>query len=449
MRVRLESIGCRLNISEIESMARVLATSGHRVVGAGESADLCIVNSCAVTGTAARKSRHILRQIRRSCPNAKLVATGCFAELAPEETLGLGADLLVGNQDKDRLPTLLHRAGYLDDDPRDQSGDQPPPALFAAGDRTRAFIKIQDGCDHRCTFCVVTIARGPGRSRASDDVVDEVRRLHRIGFKEIVLSGVHLGSYGEDRDESRGLENLVRLILTETDVPRVRLSSLEPWDLDERFFELLDDPRVLPHLHLPLQSGCGATLRRMARRIDPAAFSRLLEAARNVKPDLSISTDIMVGFPGENEDEFSESISFVEQQRFSRLHVFRFSPRDGTRAATMPNQVPGSIARERSRRMHLLGSRLERDFNRAFINTSQTVLWETSEEFGVGCRWNGLTDHYIRVVTETGPEVDLANEVMDTEIVATVPGGVLGAVEGVTVPHMVEPSSGRELPIVG
>ncbi len=445
MRVRLESIGCRLNFGEIDTLARELAAAGHRVVGPGEAADMCVFNSCTVTGTAARKSRHVLRQLRRSHPDAVLVATGCFSDLEPELARELGVDLVVTNVDKDDLPDVLARAGLL----RDESAPsvEQPTDVDGKGaiGRTRAFLKVQDGCDNSCAFCIVTIARGPGRSRAPEDVIGEVRRLHAEGFQEIVLSGVHLGSYGHDLGKPIGLEGLVRRILGETGVPRIRLSSIEPWALDDAFLELLRERRVLPHLHLPLQSGCEATVRRMGRRTDHDAFRRLLDVARSIEPAISISTDIMVGFPGETDAEFSESLAFVERVGFSRLHVFRFSPREGTRAATMPAHVAPRIVKARCRSMIDLGGSLERDFNSRFIGTTLPVLWESGESAGDVLRWSGLTDNYIRVTTETRDGIDLTNSVTDTTILATVPGGVVGTVNGVSIPT---PIDDRELPLL-
>jgi threonylcarbamoyladenosine tRNA methylthiotransferase MtaB len=425
MRVRLDSIGCRLNIGEIEAMARKLTAAGHRIVGPGETADLCIFNSCTVTAAADRKSRKILRQLRTSFPEAAIVATGCFAELSAEETRGLGADLVVGNQHKDRLPVLLEEHGMLR---RDR------PAVGARADampgarHTRAFLKIQDGCDNHCAFCVVTIARGAGRSREPADVIAEIRLLRDLGYLEVVLSGVHLGSYGHDLGDRRGLEHLVARILEETDLPRLRLSSLEPWDLREHFFELFANPRLLPHLHIPLQSGCDATLVRMARRSSRGEFAALVAAARSAVPGVSISTDILVGFPGETDNEFRDSLAFVGEMEFSRLHIFCYSRREGTRAAVMPDQVPGDVARERSRAFHSLGSRLELAYARRFVGDSRPVLWEQGEVFGDGLRWSGLTDNYIRTITETNSGVDLANRIADTGILATTTGGVIGRI---------------------
>lgn len=442
MRVRLESIGCRLNIGEIEALARQLAGRGCRVVGPGEVADLCIFNSCTVTSTASRKSRQILRQLRRSAPDAKLVATGCYSELSPEEVRSLGVDLVVANRDKDRMVDLLDEAELLWTD--GMAHDEfPTPHAQDAGTRTRAVVKVQDGCDNRCTFCVVTLARGPGRSRPASEIIEEIEALIRLDYREVVLSGVHLGSYGHDLGRPSGLEDLIRQVLRETAIPRLRLSSLEPWDLEPRFFELFSDRRLMPHLHLPLQSGCNATLRRMARRTTRKDYRRLVASARTAVPGLSISTDVMVGFPGETDTEFSESMAFVEEMEFSRLHVFRFSSREGTRAATMPGQVPGSLAQDRSRRLIELGAHLEHAHNRRFVGRQAQVLWEQGETLGAHRRWTGLTDNYIRCATDTPADVDLANRVTDTRLIATVPGGVLGDVDGLTIPWLIQPDSAR------
>jgi len=425
MRVRLESIGCRLNIGEIEAMARALVAAGHRVVGAGEHAELCILNTCSVTSIASKKSRQLLRQLRRSHPRAAVVVTGCDTELAPEAALRAGVDLVVGNADKDRLLELAAAAALL---------HEPEPALDgpmdpgAGGSRTRAFVKAQDGCDNRCSFCVTTVARGAGRSVAPGELVSEVQSLLGLGYREVVLSGVHLGSYGHDLGNRRGLRDLVLRLLAETPVPRLRLSSVEPWDLDPSFFALFADRRLLPHLHLPLQSGCDATLERMARRTRRADLTELLAAARGAVPDIAVSTDVMVGFPGESEAEFSESIAFVEAMEFSRLHVFRYSRRRGTPAADMPDQVPPAVAQSRSRRMHVLGAELENRFNARLVGTTADVLWETAEDLGSSLRWSGLTPDYVRVTASTPPDHDLLNHITRTEIVAAMPGGVVGRI---------------------
>ena len=425
MRIRVDSIGCRLNISEIEDMVRRFAAAGHRLVGPGEVADLCVFNTCTVTGEAARKSRQIIRQLQRANPQAKMVVTGCYAQMSPREVAALGVDMVVSNEQKDNLPDLLAAAGLLRDADPIPAVDAPP-FMLAPDSHTRAFIKVQDGCDNRCAFCIVTIARGAGRSRPLADVLAEINRLVDLGYQEAVLSGVHLGSYGHDRGDRRGLYGLVQAILAQTDLPRLRLSSLEPWDLDEEFLALGQNPRLLPHLHLPLQSGCDATLRRMARRTTQADFARLVELARAVIPDLSITTDIIIGFPGETEAEFEESLAFAREMAFAKLHIFRYSRRDGTTAATMKGQVPGPVAQGRSRRMHALNAELETEFRRRFVGRTMPVLWESSEPFGFGLQWSGLTGNYARVITETAAGMNLRNQITDTHLVGLAPAALQG-----------------------
>ena len=443
MRIRLDSIGCRLNIGEIEAMARSLAARGHAIVSQGDAADLCILNTCTVTAIASKKSRAFIRQLRRRNPGARVIATGCLAELEPDSLAPLGVDLVVGNDAKDALPEILADRGWLT-----QDGVEPDPPE-ASGARTRAFLKVQDGCDNRCTFCVVTIARGSGRSIRADEILVEIRGLVALGYREVVLSGVHLGSYGHDLGQTRGLEHLVLTILAETEVPRLRLSSLEPWDLDPEFFRIFNDSRVLPHLHLPLQSGCDATLARMARKTTVRGFADLVDAARTINPDIAISTDVMVGFPGETDEEFASSIATIASLGFSKLHVFRYSRREGTRAATMPAQVPGPVATDRSARMHDLGERLASEFHRRFVGRRLDVLWEDAEEIGDQRRWSGLTGNYIRVLTETPVGIELGNTITPVELEACVPGAMIGSIRGVSSSGIAATSrrEGESLPI--
>ncbi len=445
MRIRLDSIGCRLNIGEAQDLARQLARRGHRIVGPGEAADLFVFNTCAVTHLAARKSRKLIRHLRRANPDSTVVVTGCYAELSPDEVEALGVDLVVGNRAKDELPLVLEQAGFLhDSDPIPAIDATPfppadvpatPGALVAPGDaeaevpatlnhRTRAFVKVQDGCDNRCTFCIVTVARDEARSRPLSAVVAQVRELVDAGYQEAVLSGVHLGAYGHERPSEGGLEGLIRSILAETAVPRLRLSSLEPWDLNAGFFELWEDPRLLPHLHLPLQSGCDATLRRMARRTTQQEFAALVDGARAGIRDLAVTTDVMVGFPGETEEEFAESTQFVEQMEFAKLHVFRYSPREGTVAASMPDHVPVQVAQLRSQQMHVLGAETQRTYQRRFLGREMAVLWETSEVREGSVAWSGLTGNYLRVITHTALNTDLGNKVVPARMTGEIPGGL-------------------------
>jgi threonylcarbamoyladenosine tRNA methylthiotransferase MtaB len=420
--VRLNSIGCRLNTSEIESLARQLQGSGHRVVGPGEDADLHILNTCTVTSVAARKSRHLSRRLRRENPDAKVVIIGCHVELSAAEIEALGVDLVVGNRDKNRLPELLADAGILPAATRQPASDTGPSG------RTRAFVKVQEGCDHRCTYCIVSRIRGPARSRPPGAVLAELEELEGLGFREVVLTGVHLGSYGTDLGDGHGLPQLLDLLLTRSGIGRFRLSSLEPWDLRPELFQLFSDNRLLPHLHLPLQSGCDRILLRMARPFKTDQYARLIEQARTEINDVSISTDIMVGFPGESDHDFEQSLDFVGQLALSRLHVFRFSPREGTPAASFPDQIATDVSQQRSRRMLALGTRLEEDFNRTFLHRTMRVLWETSSGGNDELLWSGLTDNYIRI--HAGSALDLTNRLTDTVITEVVPGGVRGRVAG-------------------
>jgi threonylcarbamoyladenosine tRNA methylthiotransferase MtaB len=455
MRVRLETLGCRLNISEIESLARDFIAAGNQVVGPDEQADLCVLNTCAVTGVAARKSRQLARHLKRTNPGAVMVITGCYAELEPDQATALEVDMVIGNQEKEQTVELVteyvRRANphLRIPDPRPLTSDLQSHYLYAwdahPGARTRAFVKVQDGCDNRCTFCIVTVARGPGRSRPADTVVNEVQGLVKSGYREVVLSGVHLGSYGHDVGEGRGLYHLVRRLLDETDVPRLRLSSLEPWDLDQGFFALWQDPRLGRHVHLPLQSGCDATLRRMARHTTTAGFAEVVRGARAAIPDLSVTTDIIVGFPGETEAEFGESMAFAEAMAFAKMHIFRYSRRAGTAAAKMPGQVFAQVINERSQRMHVLGDRLECAFRRRFVGRTMDTLWETDEPNGSGLVWNGLTDNYLRVRAPGGP--GLRNTITPVCLVADSPQGLVGVIQ--TDERLIGPADTTESPSNG
>jgi threonylcarbamoyladenosine tRNA methylthiotransferase MtaB len=431
----------------METLATTLAGWGHRIVTPGETADLCIFNSCTVTAMASRKSRQALRKLRRSNPDAIMVATGCYAEMEPDTVSALGIDLVIGNEDKDRLVEIMNERGLLrDDDPEELLSIRTGPDLHR---RTRAFLKVQDGCDNTCAYCIVTIARGQGRSRPPEVVIDNIRQLLDAGFKEIILSGVHLGSFGHDRGDRHGLQNLVERLLKLGIIPRLRLSSLEPWDLSPAFFDLFTDPHLMPHIHLPLQSGCDATLKRMVRRTTQKDFANLIDQARRRVPDISISTDVMVGFPGETDAEFDQSIAFVKSMGFSHLHIFRFSIREGTAAVMMDNQVSGPVATRRSRQFHRLNLKLGRAFAQRFKGQKVEVLWETAEDSGSNLRWSGLTPHALRILTETPPEAPLFNQIMQTEILGPAPGGVRGHVAGISLPPIVEAQLERLVTIEG
>jgi len=395
MKVHLRMLGCRLNQSEIDAMARQFEAQGHQIVEDVAQADWAVVNTCAVTQDASRSSRKLVRQLHRENANAQITVTGCQAQLAPDETAALpGVVRVVGNAEKDDLVALVSG------EPIPLFDVEPLNRDAAAGwaGRTRAFVKAQDGCDNACTFCITTVARGAGRSRPLDEIVSEIQRLHALGYREAVLTGVHLGSYGHDLGQPDALHELVTAILARTDIPRLRLSSLEPWDLAPAFFDLWQDPRLCRHLHLPLQSGCDATLRRMARHTNQRAFRALVESARARVPDMCITTDVIVGFPGETDEEFASSEAFISEMQFAGLHVFRYSKRPGTPAARMRGHLPEDVKRERASCLHTLASTLERQFASRFLGRTTDVLWEhvagATEDGFINV---GYTDSYVRV----------------------------------------------------
>lgn len=428
MNVYLETLGCRLNYSEIESLGRQLAEAGHRVVAAPEEADVCVLNTCAVTGEAARKSRQLARRLARSNPSARLALTGCYATLAPEAVAALpNVELVVDNSRKELLADLLQpwlvradqREGSaeLDGESWRRLAPEAPPQPIS---RTRAFVKVQDGCNNHCTFCIVTVARGAERSRRIGDIVAEIQRLAAEGCQEAVLTGVHLGGYGSDLDTNLG--ELVAAILRYTDLPRLRLSSLEPWDLQPDFFDLWPDSagRLCPHLHLPLQAGCDRTLKRMARRTRTAGFRELVAAARSRIPGLVLTSDIIVGFPGESEADFSESLTFVEEMAFAHVHVFPYSAREGTAAARFFGQVPADERRRRVAAMQEVAQRSGEAVRRRCLGQVRPVLWEQLERpaNGTGPLWSGLTDNYLRVQAGAPAGADLANQITPARLLS-------------------------------
>jgi threonylcarbamoyladenosine tRNA methylthiotransferase MtaB len=427
MKVYLDSIGCRLNQSEIETMARQLLAAGHEIVSDANSADSIILNTCAVTKQATRDTRQKTRRFHRANPDAEIILTGCHATLSPDNLITLdGVKIVVPNSEKRQLVQHIDPKAILALPVYDR---EPIIREFMAGGmgNTRAFIKVQDGCKNKCTFCITTVARGDGVSRHMADIVTEIQALAQAGYQEAVLTGVHLGSYGHDFGNHAGLHELVRLILEHTDIPRLRLSSLEPWDISAEFFTLWQNPRLLPHLHMPLQAGCDRTLRRMARRTSQAAFRELTEFARAAIPNINLTSDIICGFPGETDADFAESLAYVAEIGFSRLHVFGYSARPGTAAATMPNHVPKVVKKERVQRMIALGKEMGLAFHQQYEGQTVNVLWEQvagADENGL--RWQGYTDNYIRVLGHGGAE--LVNRVTPTQLYGAHADGMEGAI---------------------
>jgi threonylcarbamoyladenosine tRNA methylthiotransferase MtaB len=401
-----------LNQAEIETLARQFRSAGHEIVPSADEADLAVVNTCTVTAEAASDSRAAIRRAKRLGVNA-IIATGCWATLEPAQAASLeGVSRIVPNERKDSLAADLFGLPqeFFDLEPLARL---PLPGLHA---RTRLFIKAQDGCDNACTFCLTTIARGPSRSRPVETILKDVKSAIDGGVQEVVLTGVHLGAWGRDLPLPRRLADLAAEVLARTSIPRLRLSSLEPWDLDRDFFSLWADPRLCRHLHLPLQSGSAAVLHRMRRKTTPGSFSALIEAARSAIPEVAITTDIMVGFPGETEAEFNETLDLVKTLQFAGGHIFSYSRRPGTPAVKMKGQIPGQTARVRGVRLHALLAESGAAYRSTFIGRTLPVLWEsTSQLSDVGWQMEGLTDNYIRVkATAPRPRWNMIDEVLLT-----------------------------------
>ena len=396
MNIIFQALGCRLNEAELETWANQLMKLGHQITSECEDADIVVFNSCAVTGEADRKSRQQINRLHRKNPQAKLVVTGCHASLNQEAVKDyLGVDLVVGNADKE---ILVEQMLENFDVPVIEDVAAAENSLFLRG-RHRAFIKVQDGCRYRCTYCIVTIARGDERSRSIDDIVAEINLLHQNGVQEIAITGVHVGGYGSDIGSN--LYILLSEILNRTLVPRIRLASVEPWDLPDNFFALFTDQRLMPHMHLPIQSGCDSVLRRMSRRCKTVEFTRIVEKARAAIPLFNITTDLIAGFPGETEQEWRQTMAYVENIGFGHMHIFTFSSREGTKAATLPDQLDTVTKKARSKEMHQLAARLKKRELLQHIGSTVPVLWEQSISPGSD-KWIGYTPHYHRVISNKG-----------------------------------------------
>ncbi|MBV6395922.1 MAG: Threonylcarbamoyladenosine tRNA methylthiotransferase MtaB [Anaerolineales bacterium] len=395
MKIHLDSIGCRLNQSEIETMARQFRAAGHEIVAQAAGAELAVVNTCAVTADAAADSRQLIRHLARAGVG-QIIPTGCWTTLQMKEAASLPNVLkVVSNLQKDDLVSEFNSESKIPnlEFETEPLARQPLPGLQR---RTRAFIKAQDGCDNACTFCVTTVARGAARSRPLAEVIEDVNFALAGGVKEIALTGVHLGAWGQERGIH--LRDLVKAILDQTDAPRLRLSSLEPWDLDADFFRLWENPRLMPHLHLPLQAGSESTLKRMARKTTPASFRALLAAARTVIPEAAITTDIIAGFPAETEEEFAETLEFVREMGFAGGHVFTYSPRPGTAASRMRGQIRLEVRKRRNRILREALAESAKVYRRKFVGRKMSALWESVTELNDrGWQMEGWTENYLRV----------------------------------------------------
>jgi threonylcarbamoyladenosine tRNA methylthiotransferase MtaB len=431
VRVHLTHLGCKLNQAEIERLGRDFTAAGHEVVGSLAEADLHVVNSCTVTQGAAKGSRQEAGRARRGALPIRTVLTGCYATGSPAEAARLaGVDLVVANADKDRLVALVQAAFPEAAGTAPAEAETVPcasPSQAGLGN-TRALVKVEDGCNMRCSFCIIPSTRGAQRSRPAPEILAEIRALLGRGYQEIVITGVQISAY---RWQGLRLVDLVRAILAGTCVPRLRLTSIAPWDLDERLLDLWRDDEAQPegrrlcrHLHLSLQSGATATLRRMRRPYTGESYLELLATVRAAVPGVAVTTDVIVGFPGESAEDFAASLATVEAAGFARVHVFPFSARPGTAAAAMPDPVSPGAKKERMERMLAAAERAERAFRSAHLGERTTVLWERPKD-GMG---QGLTDHYLRVYLRGLAPAGAAlwNCFSEVDLVGLAPGGVEG-----------------------
>jgi threonylcarbamoyladenosine tRNA methylthiotransferase MtaB len=406
MKIFFDIIGCRLNQSEVEGLANIFRALGHQIVGDPAEADVAIVNTCAVTVKAAADSRKKLRRAARQGA-AQVIATGCWASLYPAKALALaGVTDVVNNDEKENLvskilgisPEALTKLELI---------RKPLP-----GDRgrTRAFIKVQEGCDNHCTYCLTRLARGKSRSRSLEEISGYIQAAIAGDAKEIVLTGVQLGGWGRDLAGSTGMADLLDGVLSISGYQRLRLSSIEPWDFSPDLLQFWSDKRLCRHLHIPLQSGSAPILKAMGRPITKTAYRQLTDDIRDALQDVAITTDVIVGFPGETDQEFESTKQFIQSIRFAGGHVFTYSPRLGTAAYKMKGQVPIQIAKERNVVLRGFFEKSGRDYRERYLGRQVDVLWESSQETEEGL-WNlsGLTDTYIRVYGEAG--VDLWNQI--------------------------------------
>jgi threonylcarbamoyladenosine tRNA methylthiotransferase MtaB len=417
LRVALDTLGCKLNQAETEALTEKFVLSGYKVVTPDDDFDVYVLNTCTVTHIADRKARHLLRMAHRRNPEAVLVATGCYAEHALAELSEIvGVKLVVGNDKKMRLPQLLKESGCINrvSPVRDRLSDN-----LYTGLRTRSFISVQDGCNNFCAYCIVPYVRGREKSVPAGQVVSDIKDKVSHGYKEVVLTGTEIGSYSYN---GLNLKGLIDIILAETDIQRLRLSSLQPQEVTPGLIALWHDERLCPHFHLSLQSGSNTVLKRMKRLYTTADYNSAVSLIRSVAGDAAITTDIIVGFPGETDEEFEESYNFCKNIGFARIHVFSYSKRRGTAANIMPNQISPQIKKKRSDKMLALAGDSALQFHQKFLDKNTPVLWEQSESD----IWNGLTGNYIKVYTRSND--DLTNKITAVHLERIYENGVWGKI---------------------
>ena len=416
-RFYVKSFGCRASQADGAALETALAARGLSPTGAAASADLVVLNTCTVTSTADDELRQAVRRIHRESPEARILVTGCYAQRAPEEIAALpGVWMVAGNSHKTRIPDLVARGipyhGQIEvGDIFEQRDFLAAPVEDALGGRTRPNLKIQDGCSNRCSFCVIPYVRGRSRSAPADQVVAQVRKLAEK-YQEVVLSGINLGRWGRDLDSRLRLAHLVRRLLEETEVARLRLSSVEPMDFSDELLELMaDSGRIAPHVHAPLQSGSDRVLRRMHRKYRPRHYAGRIQRARELMPDCAVGADVMTGFPGETEEEFEESRAFIEDLPFTYLHVFTYSERPGTAAAESAAQVPVEARKRRTRALRELSARKNREFRASMAGRTLSAV--TIEDGSIA-----LSGNYLKIELAAKRE---PNRIVDVRI-----GGLTG-----------------------
>lgn len=422
-KIAFYTLGCKVNQADTASMENLFLRSGHQLVSFDGEADVYIINTCVVTNTGQRKSRQTIHRAIRKNPNALIVVTGCYPQTAAEEVKSIaGVDMIIGNQDRAQIVQLVEeRLAHRQTDTLDAVHKLTASTAFeemAAGDitdKTRAFLKIQEGCNQFCTYCIIPYARGPLRSRSLESICTETQRLISAGFKEIVLIGIHLGCYGKENPDGPTLYDAVKTVLDVPGVQRLRLGSLESVEVEPRLLTLMqEDARFCRHLHLPLQSGCDKTLQAMHRPYTTAKFKTLLADIKTKVPDIAITTDVIVGFPGETEADFETTCKFAESCGFSKMHIFPFSARKGTPAEKFAGAVTEAVKKERADILGRIDETMHKAFLQAMVGQNAEVLFEqpAGEDY-----FEGLTGNYQRVFVKSGGR-NLGGEILPVKITA-------------------------------
>ena len=417
----LHNLGCKVNAYETEAMQHLLEEAGYEIVPFTQKADVYVINTCSVTNMADRKSRQMLHKAKKNNPDSIVVAAGCYVQTSEKEVLNdLSVDIVIGNDRKHDLVRLLEEYS-LDsvndtvDDINDGKHDFEELFIDQTKEHTRAFIKVQDGCNQFCSYCIIPYARGRVRSRRCENVIAEVESLAANGFKEVVLTGIHLSSYGVDFEEATGLLELIQAVNAVKGIERIRLGSLEPKIVTEHFAsELSKLDKICPHFHLSLQSGCDATLKRMNRKYTTKEYERGCELLRKYFVHPAITTDVIVGFPGETEEEFEQTKAYLEHIHFYEMHIFKYSKRKGTRAAVMPDQIDEQVKAARSDKLIALGHDMSKEFRKFYIGKNEEVLFEEKAVIGDKEYFVGYTKEYVKVAKET--DENLENQIVSGRI---------------------------------